>query len=74
MTAIPKSVPKKLRDRVTHWDDERAAGNSILITLKHGWHAGERGTHVFGEDTVKQAIEHLRLSEPCDCKSCSPAP
>ena len=68
---IPKQVPKKYRDRIQFWDDERNMGNGIIVTLHYGWHMGDPGCHVFGEDTVASAIKYLQFSAPCSCEECN---
>lgn len=71
---IPKSVPKKLRERIQFWDDERGLGNSLIVTLEHGWHwAGidpYPGMHVAGFDTVSEVITELRATASCNCREC----
>lgn len=74
---IPKSVPKKYRIRIAHWDDERGIGNSLIVSLKDGWHwAGINptpGNHVEGFDTVKEVVDELRNTKPCECETCRKA-
>lgn len=70
MSNIPKSVPKKLAEKVLHWDDERAMGNSLILSLKSGWKFIATECHTSGFDTVKEAIEGLRDTEPCLCAEC----
>ena len=70
---FPISVPKKYRERILHWDDERKGGNSIIISLKDGWCFDEQGCHVFGEDNVKDVIASMGRSLPCECADCTKA-
>ena len=67
---IAKSVPKHLRDRIEHWDDERECGNSLILTLKPGWMFPDTECHTQGVDTVKEAIVALRDSVECHCPEC----
>ena len=34
--------------RIEYWDDERAIGNSLIVTLVKGWRFEEKGEHVRG--------------------------
>ena len=44
-----------LRRWITHIDDERSQGNSIIVTLAKGWHfADDLGCGVRGFDTVAE--------------------
>jgi hypothetical protein len=72
-TKIPLSIPKKYRDRVEHWDDERALGNSLIVSLKPGWYwlAEGEGVHVRGFDTIAEAKSDLRDTAPCCCPECA---
>lgn len=71
---IPRSIPKKLAERIEYWDDERREGNSLIITLHYGWsfdpieHEGVRGF-----DTVSEAKDAIRNATPCLCKECQAA-
>lgn len=56
--------------KVQHWDDERGIGNSLIVTLKKGWRFDERGEHVRGFDTVREAILGVKAAQPCDCDLC----
>lgn len=67
---LPKSVPLKYRPRIEHWDDERGCGNSLIVSLNAGWRFPVAEGHVQGFDTVREAIEGLRESEPCSCVEC----
>jgi hypothetical protein len=40
----------------------------IFITLKPGWQYD--GAHCFGEDTMKDAKETMKMVEPCRCQQC----
>ena len=73
MANIPKSVPNKYKARVEHWDDERECGNSIILSLKDDWRFINTECHTSGFDTVKEAIEGLRDTLPCDCADCRKA-
>lgn len=73
MSNIPKSVPNKYRERVMHWDDEREMGNSLIISLKDGWFFPDTECHTSGFGTVKEAIEGLRDTRPCECEGCRKA-
>lgn len=70
MSSIPKSVPNKYRERIAHWDDEREIGNSLIVSLKDGWRFPAAECHTEGFDTVRDAIEGLRETQPCDCATC----
>lgn len=56
--------------RVEIVDDERAIGNSVIITLAKGWRFRDQGEHVFGEDTPTKALRSLRRVKPCACQEC----
>lgn len=73
ITQLPKSVPKKYHTRIEHWDDERGCGNSLIVSLKEGWRFPVQEGHVQGFDTVREAVEGLRESEPCSCDDCCKA-
>lgn len=61
---------KQRHKKIEHWDDERSIENSLIVTLKKGWYFGERGEHVRGFDTVKEAMQEVVESQPCDCSVC----
>jgi hypothetical protein len=70
MSRKPK-LPKALLDRVEHFDDERAAGNGYIITLKAGWTVDPLGhCAVFGEDTLQAVRVHIEMARACDCLAC----
>lgn len=73
MNKIPASVPKKYRARIAHWDDEREMGNSLIISLNDGWMFPNTDCHTSGFDTVKEAVDGLRDTHPCDCADCRKA-
>ncbi len=55
--------------RVMFVDDERAIGNSIIITLREGWTIDPLDPHagVFGGDTiaeVRETLRHAKRFEP----------
>lgn len=59
--------------RVEHWDDERAMGNSLLVSLRAGWRFATDPAvpaHVEGFDTVKEAQRAVRAAVPCQCAEC----
>lgn len=57
--------------KVLFWDDERAIGNSIIVTLNYGWHyAAYYGEHVRGFDTVKEAKQAVKEAVKCNCPEC----
>lgn len=62
--AVRKSGLDKLRadPRVEIVDDERAMGNSIIVTMAPGWTLDPRDPHdgVFGADTTTEAWTTLR--------------
>lgn len=72
-TKIPKSVPKKYQLRIENWDDERDNDNSLIVSLKAGWCFPAVECHTQGFDTVREAIDGLRESEPCECAECRKA-
>ena len=56
-----------------HIDDERAIGNSIIVTLKYGWEFGTdpwQARHVEAFDSMREAKEGIRLAVKCDCGEC----
>ena len=55
--------------KVEHWDDERDAGNGIIVTLNWGW-GFDRQEHVRGFDTVMEAKQGVRGAIRCDCAEC----
>jgi hypothetical protein len=64
--------------RIKHWDDERADGNSLIVTLQEGWAFypspdEASAEHVRGFDTVAEAMARVRRTEPCSCARCKPA-
>lgn len=59
--------------RVEHVDDERAIGNSIIVSLRDGWCFQEPGTHVFGEDTATAVRISMRSVKVCACAVCCAA-
>lgn len=68
--SIPKSVPAKYRYYIKHWDDERASGGNIFVTLI-GLTVDEGvPCHCFGEATIKDAIKVLSECSPCSCHRC----
>lgn len=60
--------------KVLHWDDERALGNSLIVTLARGWAFGLNDSinaeHVNGFDTVKEAKAAVSSAKPCACFDC----
>lgn len=69
---IPKSIPKKYRERIMYWDDERNIGNGIIVSLEDGWRDGTdlAVCHTLAEDMVKEMLWKLQSTEPCDCEEC----
>lgn len=68
---IPARIPKKYRDRIQFWDDERDVDHGYIITLHYGWTVDPIGHQgVFGEDTLKDVLYQLSMSRPCDCPTC----
>ena len=61
---------KQRHKKIEHWDDERSIDNSLIVTLVKGWRFEERGEHVRGFDTVKDAMAEVRAAQPCDCPVC----
>ncbi len=55
-------------------DDERAIGNSLIVTLKRGWRFEDMGEHVRGYDTKREAMQEVRAAKACKCAECSKAP
>lgn len=72
---IPKSIPQKYKNRIAHWDDERAIGNSLIVSLKDGWRDGTdlAVCHTLAEDNVSDMLYKLKATEPCDCLDCKGA-
>ena len=62
----------KIPKQVEHWDDERDAGNGVIITIKSGyrWGSEDHGTHVRGFDTPQEAKKEIRYVTRCNCKLC----
>lgn len=59
------------RQRVEHWDDERADGNSLIVTLKAGWRfAYSDVIHVMGFDTKREANSAVKSAVKCACEDC----
>jgi hypothetical protein len=58
----------KWRDRVEEaWKDD----DGVWIALRSGWNDSTNSTcHTIHEDTWKEALELLAMSEPCTCKDC----
>lgn len=56
--------------KIEHWDDERGIGNSLIVTLKKGWRFEDRGEHVRGFDTKKEAMQEVMAAQPCGCAEC----
>jgi hypothetical protein len=56
------------------WDDERAIGNSLIVTLRYGWSFDpSESEHVRGFDTVaeaRHATARKRLHQ-CACEECT---
>lgn len=67
---IPSYIPKRLKERIGHWDDERNVGNSLIITLVPGFWFPSVECHTIGVDTINQAIKELRESALCYCDDC----
>lgn len=59
---------------VEHWDDERAEGNGVIVTLRYGY-SFLRDEHlgVKGFDTVTEAKRGVRAGDVfrCSCNECS---
>jgi hypothetical protein len=56
--------------KIEHWDDERAMGNSLIVTLVRGWRFEDRGEHVRGFDTKSEAMASVRAAQRCSCDEC----
>jgi hypothetical protein len=56
--------------RIEHCDDERSIGNSLIITLVSGWRFEDRGEHVRGFDTKREAMAGVKSAKPCNCARC----
>lgn len=64
---------KSQKKKVMHFDDERAIGNSIIVTLNYGWCFTSDPLvpmHVEGFDTIKDAKEGINSAVKCECKEC----
>lgn len=61
----------KLPKHIRHWDDERAIGHSIIVTLQYGY-CFDDGEHVRGFDTVSEARWECALKRlaSCSCEEC----
>lgn len=59
------------RFKVQFWDDERAIGNNLIVTLNYGWRFGETGEHVRGFDSEKEARQAVKSAAVCNCSECT---
>ena len=62
------------KDKVLFWDDERAIGNSLIVTLTYGWQfapANFEAEHVRGFDTIIDANRAVKEAVPCNCDECA---
>lgn len=76
MSAAPKKSRGPAgtnRALVEHWDDERAIGNSLIVTLRPGWRFGQDGEHVRGFDSPREATAALARLWVCHCQECRAA-
>lgn len=62
--------PRKGRPRIEAYDDERAIGNSLIITLSRGWRFEDMGEHVRGFDTKREAALAVNNAKVCECHQC----
>lgn len=61
----------KYSDRVMFIDDERDIGNSIIVTLAHGYRFDTTDVeHVRGFDTMREAKKEIKNAKTCSCLSC----
>jgi len=61
-------IPK----HIEHWDDERASGNGIIVTLQWGWSFEPSHEGVCGFDTVTEARRATAKKNlfRCGCTQC----
>jgi hypothetical protein len=68
--APPSSAPGVLgrlraHPRVEHVDDERAIGNSVIVTLRQGWtFSAMEDNRVDGADSPSAALAMVRSAKP----------
>lgn len=65
-------VPRRYRNaKIQFWNDERAAGNDVVVTLHYGFTFDE-GSHsmVKGFKTITAAVEAVRAAVGCTCDDC----
>ncbi|EFI36164.1 hypothetical protein Dthio_PD3620 [Desulfonatronospira thiodismutans ASO3-1] len=44
---------------------------SVIVCLQNGWCVFEPGLHIFGEDSIAQAVQTLQdFVQPCNCPDC----
>jgi hypothetical protein len=70
---MSSQIAKQRHKNIMHWDDERALGNSLIVSLIHGKQFSAdigTGEHVRGFDTVKEAMSEVRSAVDCDCNDC----
>lgn len=65
---IPTYFPEKFKKMIAHWDDERKSGNALIISLKDGWHHPTSEAHVFGVDSIKEALSVRKLPNQYKCR------
>lgn len=57
--------------KIQFFDDERAIGNSIIVTLVCGWKfPGIDAEHVRGFDHRSEALAAVKRAERCSCDEC----
>lgn len=57
---------------IESWDDERASGSGIIVTLRYGYSFDTTHDAVMSFDTVREARESTRRKNifACDCAEC----
>lgn len=66
-------VPRRYRNpKIQFWNDEREAGNGLVVTLHHGFTFDE-GSHLMVKqfDTIMAAVEAVRDAVGCTCADCA---
>jgi len=66
-------IKKQRHKNIMHWDDERAMGNSLIVSLIKGKKFSAdplANEHVRGFDTISEAMSEVRSAIDCCYESC----